>query len=148
MYTSGTTGLPKGVTISHANVIACVAGIEHRMPSVNIDGPGDVYLAYMPLAHIMELAGEMNAYAIRMQVGYGSPHTLTPTGNGRRPRSSASDLVPVVVAVLLLLSLLRGGSRIDTCGGAHRRQADDRHVPRRRASVQANARGNGTRHPR
>lgn len=80
MYTSGTTGLPKGVKISHGNVVATAAGLEDKMPEFNVTGVGDIYLAYLPLAHIMEMAAELNAYKIGMQVGYGSPHTLTPTG--------------------------------------------------------------------
>lgn len=72
MYTSGTTGLPKGVKISHENVVATVAGLEHKIPSI-LPGGGidkEVYLAYMPLAHIMEMAGEL------MGPTRGSTHTI------------------------------------------------------------------------
>ena len=55
MYTSGTTGAPKGVVISHANVIASVGGvykyIGHHLK------PDDSYLAYLPLLHgVMDTA--------------------------------------------------------------------------------------------
>ena len=63
MYTSGTTGMPKGVMLSHANAVACIAGLKHLTPEFGFKGPGDVYIAYLPLAHIMEIAGEMQAFA-------------------------------------------------------------------------------------
>ncbi len=81
MYTSGTTGAPKGVMISHANVVATAAGLSDKMAGFNMMGSDqEVFLAYLPLAHIMEMAAELMCYFIGMQVGYGSPHTLTPTG--------------------------------------------------------------------
>jgi len=80
MYTSGTTGMPKGVMLSHENAVACAVGLRQLMGEYDITGKGDVYLAYLPLAHIMEVSAELNAFALGMQVGYGSPHTLTPTG--------------------------------------------------------------------
>jgi len=40
---------------------------------------GARYLAYLPLAHIMELAVEVALLCAGLVLGYGSPHTLTPT---------------------------------------------------------------------
>lgn len=87
MYTSGTTGAPKGVVISHGNIVAITAGVEHTMAgAVNED---DVYLAYLPLAHIMEMAAEICFLAMGLSLGYGTPHTLTDTGvKLKRPESS------------------------------------------------------------
>eukprot|EP00900_Chrysochromulina_parva_P004373 jgi/Chrpa1/13937/Chrysochromulina_OHIO_Genome00012491-RA len=59
----------------------------------------EVFLAYLPLAHIMEMAAELMCYFIGMQVGYGSPHTLTPTGvkvyqgaNGKSPYPAGGSM--------------------------------------------------------
>merc|ERR1712060_220901 len=42
--------------------------------------PGAVYLAYLPLAHIMELFIEIGLLPQGATIGYGSPQTLTSTG--------------------------------------------------------------------
>jgi len=99
MYTSGTTGAPKGVMISHANVVATAAGLSDKMDTFDMNGGGEVYLAYLPLAHIMEMAAELMCYFIGMQIGYGSPHTLTPTGVKVHPGSlgDAQALKPTLM---------------------------------------------------
>lgn len=51
MYTSGTTGNPKGVMITHNNVVATCAGVSSMLDGIRED---DIYLSYLPLAHILE----------------------------------------------------------------------------------------------
>eukprot|EP00899_Mesostigma_viride_P000943 jgi/Mesvir1/1084/Mv17597-RA.1 len=55
MYTSGTTGDPKGVMLTHANILASGTTyplvLETKSQSL---GYSDRYLSYLPLAHIME----------------------------------------------------------------------------------------------
>ncbi|KAL6046229.1 medium-chain fatty acid-CoA ligase faa2 [Balamuthia mandrillaris] len=52
MYTSGTTGSPKGVTLTHQNIVAMMGAAERRVEG--IIHAGDTYLSYLPLAHIFE----------------------------------------------------------------------------------------------
>jgi len=47
-YTSGTTGNPKGVVLTHGNMAAAVAAVL----STGEFRPDDVHLSYLPLAHI------------------------------------------------------------------------------------------------
>jgi len=54
MYTSGTTGDPKGVLITHKNVVAVMAAAEQLLDGLL--AMGDSYLSYLPLAHIFERA--------------------------------------------------------------------------------------------
>ncbi|MCL6636500.1 MAG: long-chain fatty acid--CoA ligase [Alicyclobacillus sp.] len=50
VYTSGTTSDPKGVILTHANLLANIAGIQ-ALVSVR---PTDRTLSYLPLSHIFE----------------------------------------------------------------------------------------------
>eukprot|EP00252_Welwitschia_mirabilis_P024951 TRINITY_DN7625_c0_g1_i1.p1 TRINITY_DN7625_c0_g1~~TRINITY_DN7625_c0_g1_i1.p1 ORF type:complete len:659 (+),score=141.91 TRINITY_DN7625_c0_g1_i1:438-2414(+) len=55
MYTSGTTGEPKGVLITNENIVTLVAGIDHLLASVNEElTVSDVYFSFLPLAHIFD----------------------------------------------------------------------------------------------
>uniref|UniRef100_A0A8C2GGN7 long-chain-fatty-acid--CoA ligase n=1 Tax=Cyprinus carpio TaxID=7962 RepID=A0A8C2GGN7_CYPCA len=74
MYTSGSTGVPKGVMISHSNIIAGITGMAERIPSL---GEDDTYIGYLPLAHVLELSAEMVCLAHGCRIGYSSPQTLT-----------------------------------------------------------------------
>lgn len=55
MYTSGTTGDPKGVLISNEGIITLLAGVKRLLESVNEQlTEKDVYISYLPLAHIFD----------------------------------------------------------------------------------------------
>ncbi|WP_075661505.1 4-coumarate--CoA ligase family protein [Streptomyces acidiscabies] len=56
-YSSGTTGLPKGVMLTHRQIATNLAQLEPVMPS----GPGDRILAILPFFHIYGLTALMNA---------------------------------------------------------------------------------------
>jgi len=55
MYTSGTTGDPKGVLISNMSIITIVSAVDEFL---RISGEelreDDVYISYLPLAHIFD----------------------------------------------------------------------------------------------
>jgi len=52
MYTSGTTGMPKGVMLKHTNIVSTISMID-LSPALSLE-PEDVHLSYLPLAHIFE----------------------------------------------------------------------------------------------
>ncbi|KAL7167707.1 hypothetical protein ACSBR2_038208 [Camellia fascicularis] len=55
MYTSGTTGDPKGVMIPNNSIVTLVAGVKCLLESVDEAlTVEDVYLSYLPLAHIFD----------------------------------------------------------------------------------------------
>jgi long-chain acyl-CoA synthetase len=51
VYTSGTTGTPKGVMLSHNNFVQNVAVCLQQIPVID---KNDVFLSFLPLSHVFE----------------------------------------------------------------------------------------------
>ena len=51
IYTSGTTGTPKGVMLSHHNIVENIKATADRL---NIEGPGKKTISYLPVSHVFE----------------------------------------------------------------------------------------------
>jgi len=65
-YTSGTTGAPKGVVLTHANAVAA-ASSSMTLVDMNV---GDVMCSYLPLAHIYERVTEGATLWAGSAIGY------------------------------------------------------------------------------
>ncbi|XP_059429151.1 long chain acyl-CoA synthetase 6, peroxisomal [Corylus avellana] len=65
-YTSGTTGTPKGAVLTHGNMIADVAGSSIAVKFY----PSDVYISYLPLAHIYERSNQVMSAYYGVAVGF------------------------------------------------------------------------------
>ncbi|KAF9890182.1 hypothetical protein FE257_006343 [Aspergillus nanangensis] len=65
-YTSGTTGPPKGVVLTHENAVAATtAGLV-----LTDHAPGDTFASYLPLAHIYARLSEHLAFYSGARIGY------------------------------------------------------------------------------
>ncbi|XP_060935077.1 long-chain-fatty-acid--CoA ligase 4 [Limanda limanda] len=99
MYTSGSTGRPKGVMIVHRNLIAGMTGQCERIPGL---GPNDTYIAYLPLAHVLEMTAEISCVTYGCRIGYSSPQTLSDqsTKIKKGSKGDSSVLRPTVMAAV------------------------------------------------
>ncbi|KAG7471065.1 hypothetical protein MATL_G00120520 [Megalops atlanticus] len=99
MYTSGSTGIPKGVMISHSNIIAGITGMAERIPNL---GENDTYIGYLPLAHVLELSAELVCVSHGCRIGYSSPQTLADqsTKIKKGSKGDTSVLQPTLMAAV------------------------------------------------
>lgn len=101
MYTSGSTGTPKGVIMSHYNLVNAIMGY-----SVGFEAKeNDIYLAYLPLAHVLELMAEAMMIIFGVPMGYSTPLTMTDRSS-KIKRGSPGDctiLQPTMMAAVPLI---------------------------------------------
>lgn len=108
MYTSGSTGVPKGVLLSHKNIICTLKAFCNAIKTKN----GDVFLGFLPLAHVFELLGESVAILAGVPIGYSSPLTMIDSSSKimRGCKGDAAVLKPTIMsAVPLILDRISKG---------------------------------------
>jgi long-chain acyl-CoA synthetase len=67
IYTSGTTGNPKGVMLTHRNLVSNVISSAQVIEF----GPGDILLSFLPLSHTFErMAGYYTGFACGSTIAY------------------------------------------------------------------------------
>jgi len=69
IFTSGTTGQPKGVMLTHRNFIAQLEIIHHHF---NVQ-PGDIWLSVLPVCHSFERRLDYIAFALKSGIAYSKP---------------------------------------------------------------------------
>ncbi|NXL87875.1 ACSL3 ligase, partial [Alectura lathami] len=101
MYTSGSTGIPKGVMISHCNIIAGITGMAERIPNLGYV-PTITYQNMKPLAHVLELSAELVCLSHGCRIGYSSPQTLADQSSKikKGSKGDVTTLKPTLMAAV------------------------------------------------
>lgn len=81
VYTSGTTGVPKGVMLTHGNLASNLAECLRRIGLRSVSGA----LTVLPLAHIFERLLCYGYFRIGVPIAYGDPHDLAELLPAHRP---------------------------------------------------------------
>ena len=68
-YTSGTTGVPKGVMLTHLNFVSNMGGLDRTEDSDKYNDT-DSYISYLPLAHVFERLLLLTCMAVKMEIGF------------------------------------------------------------------------------
>jgi long-chain acyl-CoA synthetase len=110
IYTSGTGGNPKGVILSHGNILSNVAGCRGVLEKIGLDD--EVFLSFLPLSHAYEhTAGQFLPIAVGAQIYY-ADGTESLASNLLEVRPTIMACVPRLYEVMrqrILNSLARRG---------------------------------------
>ncbi|GAB2298461.1 Long-chain-fatty-acid--CoA ligase 2 (Long-chain acyl-CoA synthetase 2) (Fatty acid activator 2) [Dionaea muscipula] len=94
MYTSGTSGEPKGVVLTHENVATTIRGVDLFLEQFEDKmTEDDVFLSFLPLAHILDRVVE--EYFIHKGASVGYYH-----GNVHELRDDLMELKPTFFAAV------------------------------------------------
>lgn len=82
VYTSGTTGRPKGVKVTSRQLREAALAIGQVVRTVITEGPQHIYIAYLPQAHVLELSIETFLFLGGVRIGFATPFTLNESAPG------------------------------------------------------------------
>ncbi|CAH1104813.1 unnamed protein product [Psylliodes chrysocephalus] len=101
MYTSGSTGVPKGVILKQRNLIATLKGFCDSTPIYETD----IMIGFLPLAHVFELLVESVCQFAGVPIGYSGPLTMTDFSNKiqKGTKGDATVLCPTVLTSVPLI---------------------------------------------
>ena len=91
VYTSGTTGTPKGVMLSHGNIVSDLKGSLAHVPA----NTAHQALSVLPLPHVLERTLSYGYFHEGVRIAYGDPHDLKELLPIHRP-----DIMGVVPRIL------------------------------------------------
>lgn len=117
-YTSGTSGRPKGVMLSHKNVIANVDACFQ----LDIAQPDDVFLSFLPMSHMFERIG---GYYLPLRVG---AKVIYARGINQLPEDLATQAPTVLFAVPRIFEKFYGRIQASVKDSKFKRKAFDRLV--------------------
>ena len=108
MYTSGTTGAPKGVQITHAMVVSALASVRHLLGH-HFQPAHDLFLAFLPLAHSFEYTVELALAFLGCPIAYARVKTLTDASVRHCVGDLRAAAPTIMVGVPLVWETIRKG---------------------------------------
>ncbi|PFH34012.1 AMP-binding enzyme domain-containing protein [Besnoitia besnoiti] len=101
VYTSGTTGNPKGVMLTNKNWVAVIRSLHIQNPKTLGITPDFVHICYLPLSHVLERVIEYAALVHGVRIAYFSRKRDIIPDDWRASQPSLVLMVPKLATTLL-----------------------------------------------